>query len=137
MKIEVGKSYKTLGERKMTVFGRNPNAGEDSSQVFAAADSEGTFYSYFLNGNYTKDGGSILCLVGEWTEPGRVPLDANDIPPGSAVKRYDDWQWHIVLTIKDKGVDTSFQGLEYQQLMDHYEILYPGETEWKPCWKEV
>lgn len=78
-------------------------------------------------------------------EPKLVPLDPEDVTPGSVIRHMNatEWNWYSVVSIHRCNIALgSFNGNlgtdapTYHQLIDCL-ILRPGSTEWIPCSKEV
>jgi hypothetical protein len=79
-------------------------------------------------------------------EPEYVPLEASDVPPGSAFRRIDQAHrniWCAPLTVLPTCVEfhdsTKIFQVEYaagarESLFDEWQILRPGES-WMPCKK--
>lgn len=143
MKIEIGKSYKTRDGRKAFIVGSsikdrwvcelpNGNIATVSKELHTATHSKS------------------LDLMSPWLEPNKVPLEASDIVPGCAIKASEfSKRWMSVLSVSmDCGnlqvsvagypFPNSVRAIKASELLEHnWLILYPGETEWKPCWKDA
>lgn len=76
--------------------------------------------------------------------PVMVPLEAADVPPGSAFRRARDkaMAWQIACSADDYGVrlmNEYNQCNSWAELRNYYQILRPGRdpvTGWEPCQKE-
>lgn len=72
-------------------------------------------------------------------EPTYIPLGPGDVPPGSAIRKIISraGHWNMVASVSEPGVKTSSDNFgTWETLFNDYEILIPGETEWKLCRKE-
>lgn len=76
-------------------------------------------------------------------EPKRVPLTAEDVPPGSVFRSSkpreseDAAVWFVPLGIVARGICLlGNKVLLWHELETRYEIRRPGE-DWKPCHKEA
>ncbi len=90
-----------------------------------------------LAGSFTEKQKQIL--AGE-PPAQRVPLEAKDIPPGSAIKRPDDPSWAMVVVCMTTAIESAHSGgtwnTRLKELMSEgWLILRPGQTEWEPCSK--
>lgn len=73
-----------------------------------------------------------------------IPLEASDVPPGSAI-RLDENGWGIIQSASKFGVVVTYPGgglvqhfVEYRALAEMgWQILRPNHTEFVPCSKEV
>lgn len=76
-------------------------------------------------------------------EPKLVPLEPQDIPPGSVFRKpTDGYTFYTPVCVSSPlcGVyfaDTINFGHSYAELMDDWQILRPGTTEWVACSKEA
>lgn len=71
-------------------------------------------------------------------EPVRVPLEPQDVPPGSVVRLgEDDTGWLMVCGVSEKSVhfNGGYEKWTWDQMMPVMQILRPGSTTWEPCWK--
>ena len=70
-------------------------------------------------------------------EPTYIPLNASDVPPGSALRwTGQHGSWSLITEILDGRVKGASGRYSFSELMEKCEILRPGEAEWKPCRKE-
>lgn len=78
--------------------------------------------------------------------PKRVPLSAEDVPPGSVIHGSGEvgWPgWCLITSCSNTGIRLWRHGLPNEQdeirwdklMAGGYEIKLPG-GEWQPCWKE-
>jgi hypothetical protein len=65
-----------------------------------------------------------------------VPLTAEDISPGSALRTEGNPTWGLILGTGSHVITSSWGNtIRYSDLVDNFEILHPGQTEWQPCKK--
>lgn len=67
-------------------------------------------------------------------EPVMVPLELEDVPPGSVIRHVGSEYWSLVIYANREIVKLHDRGLKYGHLCPTYEIKRPGE-DWKPCHK--
>ena len=68
-------------------------------------------------------------------EPVMVPLELEDVPPGSAVRKIGDTKWYLVVDGMKDGMNFGqVSWSTYEALQKCFEIKRPGE-DWKPCHK--
>ena len=67
-------------------------------------------------------------------EPEMVPLELEDVPPGSALRAIGNSEWWMVSNACKFGVSFSSFWRDYIELQGAWEIKRPGE-DWKPCHK--
>ncbi len=75
-----------------------------------------------------------------------VPLEAQDVPPGSVIRGAGETNepgWCMIVSATSRGVrlwrssDCNQDEILWERLMENdSEILRPGQTEWQPCRKE-
>jgi len=122
----------------------------DRLELLAKISREnGKGYEYQIYGNgtwHSADLFSPLDFVGDdWEDyelrlvpqPVMVPLDSEDIPPGSAIrKKVVPKTWETILFLGAHGI-INHEGvlIRWDELYKHYEIKQPGE-DWKACNKE-
>lgn len=136
---------------------------EDGWRAFLVGEKIQAFYEFSSDGGKTWNNG-VGChvLVGGVDYPMRTkrplpvepvkpepkwgPLGPEDVPPGSVVRLTDPTYracWLAVISVLSTQVavpSTVVEGVShvsYQELMDNWQILLPGQTEWQPCRKEV
>jgi len=67
--------------------------------------------------------------------PVMVPLELEDVPPGSAVRKIGDTKWYLVVDGMKDGMNFGqVSWSTYEALQKCFEIKRPGE-DWKPCHK--
>ena len=71
-----------------------------------------------------------------------VPLEAQDVPPGSAIQRCDDESWSLIVVCMDGCIEAAQSdghfNITFSELFhDKWKILRPGQTEWQLCRKEA
>lgn len=88
------------------------------------------------------DANNFYREVTEWRLPDPpapveyVPLDPEDVPPGSAVRYTGKMEWYEVLESGTHSVWAKDQGgFSWPYLAKHCEILRPGSKTWEPCKK--
>lgn len=71
-------------------------------------------------------------------EPKFVPLEWDDIKAGDEFRYEDSSVRHQWLSVGPLTIRFWYMEKTYQNLMDQgWQIRSIGETEWRPCWKEV
>ncbi len=77
-------------------------------------------------------------MWGVTEKPTLVPLEPSDVPPGSVVRRIDytiHGQWLQVTEVHGTGVRIGTIAYRWEALQESFQILRPGNPEWKPCSK--
>lgn len=64
-----------------------------------------------------------------------VPLEPEDVPPGSAVRKYNGRSWDLVTSVDSDNLWVQGDCHPWQYLAGNYEILRPNSTIWEPCKK--
>jgi hypothetical protein len=67
-------------------------------------------------------------------EPVMVPLELEDVPPGSALRAIGNSKWFLVSRASKFGVYFGSLLSEYTELQGSWQIKRPGE-DWMPCHK--